>query len=68
MMMDITVHLPMILREYAGGAKKVNIASADAAVAEILDALEGNYPGTGSPPCWTAAGCGCIASPTSPPP
>ncbi|MGA5135382.1 ubiquitin-like small modifier protein 1 [Streptomyces olivoreticuli] len=43
--MGITVHLPMVLRQYAGGAKKVNIGSADATVAEILDALESDYPG-----------------------
>lgn len=43
--MTTTIHLPMILREYAEGAKSVSIPSNNDTITEVLNTLEGKYPG-----------------------
>jgi molybdopterin converting factor small subunit len=41
--MSVTVRIPTILRTYTGGAAEV--PAEGATLAEVIDALEGSYPG-----------------------
>jgi MoaD family protein len=41
--MAVTVRIPTILRAYTGGAAEVSVEGAN--LAEVIDALEGAYPG-----------------------
>ena len=41
--MAVTVRIPTILRSYTGGAAEVTAQGAN--LAEVIDALEGTYPG-----------------------
>lgn len=41
--MAVTVRIPTILRTYTGGAAEVTAEGAT--LAEVIDALEGSYPG-----------------------
>lgn len=46
--MSVTVRIPTILRQYAGGAASVDVVPEPATLAGALDALEAAAPGIGA--------------------